>query len=261
VIFGLIAADGRGAREYLAEVRTGSVNRRWQAAFELSKVLQAGKDPALKDPAFVGEIVRLYDDSSEGDPRVRRYLALALGRLGNRRAVPSLLKVVGDAAGDSETLIYSVWALGSIGDPSAVPGLVAASRHEDPGVRKAAVHALGPFAGEESEAGLVAALADPAPDVAWNAAIALGRRGDPRARDALLLLLDRDYLAKAGGDGPGTSMPAEQQDEVLLQVLAAAKTAPDARLRPRLEALRDSDSNPKVREAARAALDAPPAAH
>src|SRR5439155_17634970 len=60
VIFGMIAAEGKGPREYLAEVRTGSANRRWQAAFELSKVLQARKDPVLKDPAFTAELTSLF---------------------------------------------------------------------------------------------------------------------------------------------------------------------------------------------------------
>src|SRR5262249_58934186 len=35
VIFGLIASEGKGPRQYLDEVRTGSANQRWQAAFEL----------------------------------------------------------------------------------------------------------------------------------------------------------------------------------------------------------------------------------
>src|SRR5262245_42202647 len=60
VVFGLIAAEGKGAREYLDEVRTGSANRRWQAAFELSKVLQAGRDPALKDPSFGAQLARTF---------------------------------------------------------------------------------------------------------------------------------------------------------------------------------------------------------
>src|SRR5213593_4636165 len=52
VIFGLIASEGKGARAYLDEVRTASANRRWQAAFELSKVLQARRDPSLAEPGF-----------------------------------------------------------------------------------------------------------------------------------------------------------------------------------------------------------------
>src|SRR5712691_4962544 len=122
VIFGLIASEGKGPRQYLDEVRTGSANRRWQAAFELTKVLQAHKDPALKDPRFVDEAVRTFRESASDDPRVRRYLALALGRLGDRRAVPALLLAAKDSAPDGahpdpETQIYAVWALGAIGDP------------------------------------------------------------------------------------------------------------------------------------------------
>src|SRR5260221_1505610 len=92
VVFGLVASEGKGPRDYVNEVRTGSTNRRWQAAFELSKVLQAKKDPALQDPRFVSELVALFEQADADDPRVRRYLALALGRLWDRRAVPGLLK-------------------------------------------------------------------------------------------------------------------------------------------------------------------------
>src|SRR5256714_8960776 len=118
VIFGLIASEGKGPRQYLEEVRTGSANRRWQAAFELTKVLQAGRDPALKDARFLEEAVRTFQESGADDPRVRRYLALALGRLGDARAVPELLLAARDAAPqgarpDPDPQIYAVWALGA----------------------------------------------------------------------------------------------------------------------------------------------------
>ena len=71
VVFGMIASEGKGAREHLAEVRSGGANRRWQAAFELAKVLQAGKDPALKDPNFTAEVAKVFADASGDDPRVR----------------------------------------------------------------------------------------------------------------------------------------------------------------------------------------------
>src|SRR5438876_10147330 len=67
VVFGLIASEGKGPRQYLDEVRTGSANRRWQAAFELTKVLQAHRDPALKDPRFVEEAVRTFQESAADD--------------------------------------------------------------------------------------------------------------------------------------------------------------------------------------------------
>jgi HEAT repeat protein len=259
VIFGLIASEGKGPRQYLDEVRTGSANRRWQAAFELTKVLQARKDPALKDPRFVDEAVRTFSESAGDDPRVRRYLALALGRLGDARAVPALVQAAKDSAAngphtDPETQIYSVWALGAIGDLSAEPALVELARSDDAGVRKTAVHALGSFPGAESRATLVAALRDPVEDVRWNAAVALARRRDSAATPVLLEMLDRAHL----GAIPG--MTEEQRVEALLQAIEAAAVVPDARLRPALESLRDHDASPKVQAAARAALDGRPPA-
>ncbi|HJS58363.1 MAG TPA: HEAT repeat domain-containing protein, partial [Vicinamibacteria bacterium] len=165
VVFGLVASEGKSARDYLAEVRTGGQNRRWQAAFELSKVLQGGKDPALKDQRFVSEAVALFQESRTDDPRVRRYLALALGRLGDPSAVPALRDALGEDEADSETIIYSVWSLGALNDAASVPDLVRLAGHQDPGIRKTAVHALGGFPAPEAALALREALADAADDV------------------------------------------------------------------------------------------------
>ena len=248
VIFGLIAAEGKTARDYLAEVRTGSANRRWQAAFELSKVLQTKREAAVKDERFVPEIVALFDESASDDPRVRRYLAVALGRLGDRRAVPSLVKAVTAAEAEPETLIYSVWALGAIGDPAATPNLLKLAVSEDPGVRKAVVHALGALPSSETQAALTAALADGVEDVRWNAAIALSRRRDGAAAPILLQMLDRQHLVAVPGITP------EQREDALLEGVAAAAALKDPELRRVLEGLRASDPSLRVREAARRAL-------
>jgi HEAT repeat protein len=251
VIFGLIASEGKGARAYLDEVRTGSANRRWQAAFELSKVLQARKDPSLADPAFADELVRVFAGAGADDPRVRRYLALALGRLGDKRSVPALVQAAdpqGDTPADPDTQVYAVWALGAIGDPAAVPTLVKLARSEDAGLRKAAVHALGSFPSEEARAALVVAINDPVEDVRWNAAVALARRRDPAAAPVLLQMIDRRHLATI------TDLTAEQREEAVLQGVQAAAVVPDSALRASLESLRDSDPSMKVRAAARAAL-------
>jgi HEAT repeat protein len=254
VIFGLIAGESHGAREYLGEVRSGGANRRWQAAFELSKVLQAGKDPALKDPKFAVELCQLFADSANDDPRVRRYLALAMGRLGDRRAVAPLREAVADEGqaghpADADTQVYAIWALGSIGDPAALPDLERLAASPDAGLRKAAVHALGAFPGDEPKRALVGALADAVDDVRWNAAIALARRGDSAATPVLLTLLDRGSLDKVEGMRP------EQKEDVLLQAVAVAPALADASVQEALGRLRASDPSLKVREGARKALE------
>lgn len=255
VVFGLIAAEGKSARAYVDEVRSGGANRRWQAAFELSKLIQAHKDPALRDPRFVSELSRLFEDARQDDPRVRRYLALALGRLGDPRAVPALLKAVQDTDKDAdpETLIYAIWALGAVRDAAALPELVRRAGDADAGIRKAAVHALGALAGEVSDARLRESLQDPVDDVRWNAALALARRGDTAAAPVLREMLDRTALAAVPGLTP------DQRDDVLVEAVTAAAHLDDPQLSATLQDLRARDPSLKVREAAFGALATRPA--
>jgi hypothetical protein len=130
IVFGLIANEGKGARDYLDEIRSGSANRRWHAAFELSKLLQAGKDRALADPRFVPEVLDVYKNAAHDDPRVRRYLTLALGRLHDARATAVLAEVAGGegAGSDGETQIYAVLALSHRGSGALGTLLLPAAR-------------------------------------------------------------------------------------------------------------------------------------
>jgi HEAT repeat protein len=252
VVFGLIAAEGKSAREYVQEVRSGGANRRWQAAFELSKLIQAKKDKQLEDPRFLPELLQLFEDAEKDDPRVRRYLALALGRIGDARAVPALLKVVAQSGpdADSETLIYSIWALGALKDTAALPELRRLAAAEDAGVRKATVHALGALPGEAARERLVASLQDPVEDVRWNAALALARRGDATAAPVLRGMLDRRHLDDVAGLSP------EQREEAMLAAVAAAAQLKDPELTSLLGELQRGDPNLRVRQAASSALAA-----
>jgi HEAT repeat protein len=264
VVFGLISAEKKTPRAYLAEVRSGGGMfdiRRWQAAFSLANALQSQKDVARKDPGFGDEIVKLYDESAADDPRVQRYLALSMGRLGDARAVPSLRKTVAGAGpgADSETVIYAAWALGTIGDPSAVPDLAQLATHDDRGIRKAAIHALGAFAGVDARSALARALGDAADDVRWNAALALARHGDASATPVLLQMMDRASLAKVEIPTPDRGkehLSPAQMDDAVLQAVTASAALTDPSLRPVLEGLKANDPSLKVREAARTALEA-----
>jgi HEAT repeat protein len=257
VIFGLISSDAKSARDHLADVRRGGGMfgvKRWQAAFAFAGALEAdkGRDAASRDPELVKETVALFEESKDDDPRVRRYLALALGRMRDAAAVPALQAVVRDPAEgqDAETLIHSILALGAIGDPSALPELIRLAGHSDAGLRKAAVHALGAFDTPEVRAALVRALEDPVADVRWNAALVLARRREPAAAPVVARMLERSHLSSV------PELTPEQADEVVLQAIGAAAALGDPSLRPPLSRLRDSDPNLKVREAARVALSA-----
>lgn len=253
VLFGLITTEGKGPRDYVDLIRTGDSNRRWQAAYELSKVIRDSRNPELSDPRLVGQMVSLFEGAGGDDTRVRRFLALALGRLGKAQAVPALLEYLrGVARGegtDSETHIYAVWALGAIADETAIPVLVALSTHDDPGLRKTAVHALGVFRSEEATAAVEKALGDPVDDVRWNAALALARHGNPAAVPVLGQMLDRGQLARSEAVTP------DQAEEILLQAIAGAVPLSDPTLAARLTELSNDDPSLKVRAAAHRSLE------
>jgi HEAT repeat protein len=257
VVFGLVATGPKDPRAILAEVRTGGglFNiKRWQAAYALANALESEADvaKARSDPQFVPDVIALYRETESGtgdDLLVRRYLAMALGRLGDPRAVPELRRTV-QAVGhaDAQTVIYAAWALGAIGDRAALGDLLELARSDDAGLRKAAVHALGPF--PEAREVLAGALADAAVDVRWNAAVALARQGDARAVPVLLQMMDRTHLAGIPDLSP------EQRDDAVMEAVRASASLRDAQLRAALERAREGDPSLKVREAARLALAA-----
>ena len=135
--------DRRSPSEYLQEVRGGGPNRRWQAAFELSRSINRVK-PGPEREALAAETLRVYAGLSRNRPEdvpVRRYLALVLGKLGDAAAVPALLASAKDP--DSETRLYSIWSLGVLADPRALDAVLEASQSSDPGERKMAAYVLG----------------------------------------------------------------------------------------------------------------------
>jgi len=209
-LFGAIAVDRKNAAELLNDVRTGSRNQRWQSAFELTKKL-----PALTDPkeraAFSAAALHAYEGAGNDDPRVRRYLTLVLGRLGDPKAVPLLEQALDDK--DAETRLYALWALALIGDPSSAPRVRALLESEDAGIRKTAAYAVGRMEDGEAVPALRKLLSDSVTDVRWNAALALATLDDRAGRDVLVGMCDRERLRGT----PGLS--AEQQEEALLNGL------------------------------------------
>src|SRR5947207_4393981 len=171
--FRSLLADDRGPTEYLAEIRNGGSSRRWPAAYELSRLMS---DPKVRaDKTLAPALVKAFQESS-GDVQVRRYLALAIGRLDPplpADAIADLTHALDDP--DSETRISVIWALGSSGDPAIVPKLIPlyTAQDSDGGIRKMVVYALGALPGEVQVPTLRTGLQDVAPDVRWNAAVAL----------------------------------------------------------------------------------------
>jgi hypothetical protein len=237
------AERGQAAKGLFEELMTYiPESKRWQGIFDLTQQLRADKEKFLREhPGFTEQVIQIFEDS-QNDPKVRRYLVLTLGIVGDAKATAALSKAAG--SGDSDTVIASLIALGNIQDRSALPVILQAARSDDAGVRQAAVHVLGSFDGDEVTRPLAAALNDPDELVTWNAAFALARHGSPAGEKVLTRLLDFEYVSKRGS----LSVAQRQQYRVaaiqqLVQLNATGVVS-------QLERLSTSDPDMPVRQAA-----------
>ena len=260
--FRLMVADERTPEQYLSEIRNGGRDQRWPAAFELAR-LMAEPETEVRFPGLGPALVRAFADSEGDDPRVRRYLALAVGRLESQpaEAVAALTAALDDP--DGETVISVLWALASLGDEAAVQRVADMYQSPDSGVRKMSVYALGVMPDDGSHTTLRAALDDPVPDVQWNAALALARNGDGRGVRVLRRMLDREYVTGlidqdylAARSDALVDPASDVMINGLRAVAALGSISLGANLRAPVADLAEADQNLKVRQAAMETLEA-----
>jgi HEAT repeat protein len=243
-LFGKMATQEQSVPDYLNEIRAGSSHERWQAAYQLSKSLDRGE--AKKTPNLEPRVAALYQSSKSDDPRIRRYLSIVLGRLGDRRATPLLLDGVRDK--DVENRVYAMLALGDLRDPAAVPALAQLAADPEKDVRKTAVYALGNIGNARAVPALAQALNDQEPDVRWNAAVSLSAFGDRRAVGPLKEMLDRGRLARI------TAMREDQKEDAMIVAMTAYTRLVGKDANPDLQRIADADPSLRVRAAAKSAL-------
>ena len=242
----ILTAEPNTARDYLEDVKIGGTTKRWQGAFELSKILSNPK-MVPKDERFVTEMISAFNYAEyDRDDRIRQYLAIAMGATGDIRYVETLLNALDESK--PEIAKASAYALGNLGDRRAVEKIIGLLDSADPQIRLQAVIALGKISDPSSISQLTKMLKDLEPNVRWDAAIALAKQKNASGKRILLDLLDRKYLDSF------PNIDEIEQVQVLMVVINIVPMIQDADFRVSLEKLLESDSNLKIREAARNAL-------
>lgn len=193
VTWRILTNEPHSVYDYVADVKVGGATKRWQAAFELSKIL-ADPDRVPDEQRFVDEMVGVFEVSEHDDPRVRQYLALAMARTGNAQFIAPIAEVIGDESEGTRFMLLV--ALGMFGDAAVLPVLEPYLADQSGRVRSGAATAMGLAGNPGAVEPLRRALHDPEPGVSWDAALALARLGDLSGKTVLLRLLDRDHLAQ-----------------------------------------------------------------
>ncbi len=215
---GALIGTEKTVEQWIAEVETGGVNERWQAAANLS-------DMALKDreklsaPATRERLRQLFRTAGPDDTRLRKWVADLWATLGDTEAAPlcqdgieQVLVVLNspgrrasmETAPALEELIQYVRALGTVGNRTSIETLTKLTEEADGGVRKSLCEALGSVGRRELRGGepLPAALIDAllrlhGDSEVWvriNAALALAKCHRSEGLPTLETMLDRDWL-------------------------------------------------------------------
>jgi len=252
--FRSLLADARSPQEYLIEIQRGGTDRRWPAAYELSRMMA---DPKVRGDRTLGPALVKAFQESKSDPQVRRYLALAIGRLDPPLPPAAIADLTGALEDpDSETRISVIWALGSSGDPAVVPRLIPlfTAPDIDAGIRKMVVYALGALPGETQIPTLRTALQDSVADVRWNAAVALARHGNHDGVNVIRQMLDRPFVEQTVKRDVRQDEDLDPVADVMISGLRAAAALKDESLKPSIIVLSQDDRSLRVRQAAIEAL-------
>ena len=242
----IMTAEPNTAQDYLEDVKIGGATKRWQGAFELSKILSNPK-MVPNDDRFVTEMINTFEYAlNDRDIRIRQFLAIAMGATGDKRYVETIIKALDQ--NDNEIIMACAFALGNLKDNRAVEHLLGLLDSGDPQVRLQAVIALGKIDDSRSTMALEKMLADIEPNIRWDAAVALAKQKNSSGRRIILDLLDRKYLNSF------SNIDKVEQVQAMMVAINVAPLIQDSDLKASLLELRESDSNLKIREAARRAL-------
>ena len=246
LVIRIMTSEPNSARDYLEDVKIGGTTKRWQGAFELSKLLSNPK-MVPKDEMFASEMIAAFEYSSnDRDARIQQYLAIAMGATKDTRYMKTLIEAMPNA--DIGVVQACAFALGNIGASEAIDPLKNLLDNSEPQVRLHAVIALGKIGGSPTIPLLKNMLSDQEPNVRWDASIALAKQKDSSGRSILLDLLDRKYLNSF------PNIDEKEKVQVMLVAISVAHFIQNQELKSRLEDINSSENNLKIREAARIAL-------
>jgi len=262
------------AADFIDYLRSDTINRRWQAAYELAARLGTSEVPEeFHNPALVRELCRTLEEARrEGEkPPRRAILVLAILR---RLEEPSTAPAVRDALDDTDPWVraHAILTLGALRDEPSRERILALAKSDDPGTRQAALEALSMLdqvtgmsfhLSEETHALALEQVGDVHEDVRFTAALVLADAGEREAAlPVLRKMLDRSYLERFPFDDRWGGLDDYRlRSVILLKAIArvvALRCGDDAEVMAALGRLTDenAEGETEVREAARKALEA-----
>ena len=246
-MFKVLTYETSAPEDYLTDIQIGSATKRWQAAYELSKLL-SNPERVPTDAGFKNKMISIYEHSIHDNPKVRTYMALAMGRTGQQEYGSILMEGMND--GDMGSRLAAIKALGLLGYTPAVNGIQKFTAENFLiAERLAATIALGNI-GEKSIIPILQKLLDDEePNIRWDAAIALAKLEDSSGVEVIVNLLDRSYFEHF------TEVDEEEEVQAILVAIQVSSQFPSNLFVTNLLKLAAFDKNMQIRDLAIKTLD------
>ena len=247
-MFKVLTYETSAPEDYLTDIQIGSATKRWQAAFELSKLL-SNPEMVPTDEGFKNKMISIYEHSIHDNPKVRTYMALAMGRTGQQEYYgPTLMNGMNDK--DKGSRLAAIKALGLLAYAPAVNGIQEfADEKYSNAERLAATIALGNMGDKSLIPILQKLLDDEEPNIRWDAAIALAKLEDSSGVEVIVNLLDRSYFDHF------TEVNEEEEVQAILVAIQVSSQFPSNLFVTNLLKLATIDKNMQIRDLAIKTLD------
>jgi HEAT repeat protein len=246
-MFKVLTYETNSPIDYLTDVQYGAASKRWQAAYELSKLLSNPEFVPL-DNNFHNRMIAVYKHSIHDDPMVRMYLALAMGRTKNSIYGEPLMQGLNDK--DKGSRVAAIKALGNLAYIQSINRLseyTELDKSEEE--RLSATISLGNMGIQSVTPILKKLLNDEEPNIRWDAAIALAKLGDRSGSKVIDNLLDRKYYNQF------KEVDAEEEVQAILVAIQASNKIPSEKFVTNLLKLATLDHNMEIRDNAIKTLD------
>ena len=242
LLFRFITYETNDASELLNQVKIGSATKRWQSAYELSKVLN-NPETIPEDVSFKNQMISAYNHSINDDALVRAYLAIAMGATGDQFYAEELVNGLEDESRESR--LAAIQAVGMVRSELAVVQLIDVIDNSDyQDERLAATMSLGFIGDSRAIPKLNELLEDDEPNIRWDSAIALAKMGEESSVPIIENLMDREYLMTF------PELDYKEINKVIMTAIETSSLVLDNRFEPRLVELARSDESLTVRDAA-----------
>ena len=246
-MFKVLTYETNTPLDYLNDVQYGAATKRWQSAYELSKMLSGENLDVLND-GFRQRMISVYEHSIHDDPNVRMYLALAMGRTGDLIYGSVLLQGLEDK--DIGSRLAAIKSLGVLSFESGINQISEFTKNENSKEeRLESVIALGNINNLNVIPILEGMLEDEEPNIRWDAAIGLAKLGNRSGSEIIVNLLDRSYFSNF------KEVNDEEMVQAILVAIQISSKIPSQKFINNLMKLATFDKNMKIRDLALKTLD------